>query len=147
VTPNGATSSIRLPSHRRAAVRGDGVAEDRHHQRLRARRIGGEEAGDPLVAGEHFHMITLPQSRAWINRLLRLDMIQNFGVHRVFCIVLWIQTEHNGECHVRTTGRNRPQEGPDRDDMSAEERAFQARIDAGVKIEAKDWMPEAYRKT
>ena len=34
-----------------------------------------------------------------------------------------------------------------RADMSAEEQAFQARIDAGVKIEAKDWMPEAYRKT
>ncbi|GAB2849387.1 1,2-phenylacetyl-CoA epoxidase subunit A [Pseudoduganella ginsengisoli] len=33
------------------------------------------------------------------------------------------------------------------DDMSAEEREFQARIDAGVKIEAKDWMPDAYRKT
>jgi ring-1,2-phenylacetyl-CoA epoxidase subunit PaaA len=33
------------------------------------------------------------------------------------------------------------------DDMSAEERAFQDRIDAGVKIEAKDWMPDAYRKT
>ncbi|MGV7209401.1 1,2-phenylacetyl-CoA epoxidase subunit PaaA [Oxalobacteraceae bacterium A2-2] len=33
------------------------------------------------------------------------------------------------------------------DDMSAEERAFQQRIDAGVKIEPKDWMPEAYRKT
>jgi len=33
------------------------------------------------------------------------------------------------------------------DDMSAEEQAFQARVDAGVKIEPKDWMPEAYRKT
>jgi len=33
------------------------------------------------------------------------------------------------------------------DDMSPEEQAFQARIDAGVKIEPKDWMPEAYRKT
>lgn len=33
------------------------------------------------------------------------------------------------------------------DDMSPEERAFQARIEAGVKIEPKDWMPEAYRKT
>ena len=33
------------------------------------------------------------------------------------------------------------------DDMAADERAFQARIDDGVKIEAKDWMPEAYRKT
>ena len=31
-------------------------------------------------------------------------------------------------------------------DMSAEEQAFQARIDEGIKIEAKDWMPEAYRK-
>ena len=33
------------------------------------------------------------------------------------------------------------------DEMSEQEQAFQARIDAGVKIEAKDWMPEAYRKT
>ena len=32
-------------------------------------------------------------------------------------------------------------------DMSEQERQFQARIDAGIKIEAKDWMPEAYRKT
>jgi ring-1,2-phenylacetyl-CoA epoxidase subunit PaaA len=35
----------------------------------------------------------------------------------------------------------------DREDMSPEERAFQDRIDAGVKIEPKDWMPEGYRKT
>ena len=33
------------------------------------------------------------------------------------------------------------------EDMSADEAAFQARIDAGIKIEPKDWMPEAYRKT
>jgi ring-1,2-phenylacetyl-CoA epoxidase subunit PaaA len=33
------------------------------------------------------------------------------------------------------------------DDMSPEEAAFQARIDADVKIEPKDWMPEAYRRT
>ncbi|MDE2427298.1 MAG: 1,2-phenylacetyl-CoA epoxidase subunit A [Burkholderiales bacterium] len=33
------------------------------------------------------------------------------------------------------------------EDMDANERAFQERIDAGVKIEAKDWMPDAYRKT
>ena len=33
------------------------------------------------------------------------------------------------------------------EDMDAEERAFQARIDAGIRIEAKDPMPEAYRKT
>ncbi len=33
------------------------------------------------------------------------------------------------------------------DEMSAEERAFQERIDAGIKIEPKDWMPEGYRKT
>ena len=32
-------------------------------------------------------------------------------------------------------------------ELSAEEQAFQARIDAGVKIEAKDNMPESYRKT
>ncbi len=32
-------------------------------------------------------------------------------------------------------------------DMSPQEQAFQARIDAGIRIEAKDWMPEAYRKT
>ena len=34
-----------------------------------------------------------------------------------------------------------------RDELSPEERAFQQRIDDGVKIEAKDWMPDAYRKT
>ena len=33
------------------------------------------------------------------------------------------------------------------EDLSPEEQAFQARIDAGIKIEAKDWMPEGYRKT
>jgi ring-1,2-phenylacetyl-CoA epoxidase subunit PaaA len=33
------------------------------------------------------------------------------------------------------------------EDMSPEERAFQDKVDAGIKIEAKDWMPEAYRKT
>ena len=31
--------------------------------------------------------------------------------------------------------------------MSPEERAFQERIDAGIKIEPKDWMSEGYRKT
>ena len=34
-----------------------------------------------------------------------------------------------------------------RDEMSEEEARFQARIDAGEKIEPKDWMPEAYRRT
>jgi ring-1,2-phenylacetyl-CoA epoxidase subunit PaaA len=33
------------------------------------------------------------------------------------------------------------------EELSAEERAFQERIDAGVKIEPKDWMPAGYRKT
>eukprot|EP00456_Euglypha_rotunda_P011240 TRINITY_DN12919_c0_g1_i2.p1 TRINITY_DN12919_c0_g1~~TRINITY_DN12919_c0_g1_i2.p1 ORF type:complete len:186 (+),score=53.93 TRINITY_DN12919_c0_g1_i2:107-664(+) len=33
------------------------------------------------------------------------------------------------------------------EELSPEERDFQDRIDRGVKIEAKDWMPEAYRKT
>ena len=32
-------------------------------------------------------------------------------------------------------------------EMSAEERAFQATVDAEGKIEPRDWMPEAYRKT
>ncbi len=32
-------------------------------------------------------------------------------------------------------------------DTSEEAKAFQARIDAGEKIEPKDWMPEGYRKT
>ncbi len=34
-----------------------------------------------------------------------------------------------------------------REEMSAQERAFQDRIDAGIKIEPKDWMPDGYRKT
>lgn len=33
------------------------------------------------------------------------------------------------------------------EELGAEERQFQERIDRGVKIEARDWMPEAYRKT
>lgn len=33
------------------------------------------------------------------------------------------------------------------DELDPEERAFQARIDDGIKIEPKDWMPERYRKT
>jgi ring-1,2-phenylacetyl-CoA epoxidase subunit PaaA len=32
-------------------------------------------------------------------------------------------------------------------EMTAEERAFQAAVDAEGKIEPRDWMPEAYRKT
>lgn len=34
-----------------------------------------------------------------------------------------------------------------RDEMSPNERAFQERIDAGEKIEPKDWMPDDYRMT
>ncbi|MFC5475847.1 1,2-phenylacetyl-CoA epoxidase subunit PaaA [Paraherbaspirillum soli] len=33
------------------------------------------------------------------------------------------------------------------EEMGADERVFQERIERGVKIEPKDWMPEAYRKT
>lgn len=33
------------------------------------------------------------------------------------------------------------------EEMSPEERAFQERIEADIKIEPKDWMPESYRKT
>ncbi len=33
------------------------------------------------------------------------------------------------------------------DELSPEEQAFQARVEAEVKIEPKDWMPDGYRKT
>ncbi|MEZ5895440.1 MAG: 1,2-phenylacetyl-CoA epoxidase subunit PaaA [Parvularculaceae bacterium] len=33
------------------------------------------------------------------------------------------------------------------DEMAPNERAFQERIDADIKIEPKDWMPDGYRKT
>ncbi len=33
------------------------------------------------------------------------------------------------------------------ENMSTEERAFQQRVDDGIRIESKDWMPEAYRRT
>ncbi len=33
------------------------------------------------------------------------------------------------------------------DQMEPQERAFQERLNAGIKTEPKDWMPEAYRKT
>jgi len=32
-------------------------------------------------------------------------------------------------------------------EMDPDERAFQARVDADIRIEPKDWMPDAYRKT
>ncbi|WP_223506347.1 1,2-phenylacetyl-CoA epoxidase subunit PaaA [Pseudomonas sp. GL-RE-29] len=35
----------------------------------------------------------------------------------------------------------------DLSEMSEEERAFQEKIDSEIKIEAKNWMPDAYRKT
>ncbi|CUH68751.1 1,2-phenylacetyl-CoA epoxidase, subunit A [Thalassovita gelatinovora] len=34
-----------------------------------------------------------------------------------------------------------------RDEMSPEEAAFQEKVDADIKIEPRDWMPEGYRKT
>ena len=43
---------------------------------------------------------------------------------------------------VTSTGSLTP-----REEMSAEEAAFQDRIDRGDKIEPKDWMPEGYRRT
>ena len=49
--------------------------------------------------------------------------------------------------HVRPDGQDRPGSGESRDEMSPQERAFQDRIDADIKIEPKDWMPEDYRKT
>lgn len=44
---------------------------------------------------------------------------------------------------VEPVGRNAKSPG----EMSPQERAFQERIDAGEKIEPKDWMPEGYRET
>ncbi|WP_298492191.1 1,2-phenylacetyl-CoA epoxidase subunit PaaA [uncultured Maritimibacter sp.] len=34
-----------------------------------------------------------------------------------------------------------------RDEMSAEERDFQDKVDADIRIEPRDWMPEGYKKT
>src|SRR3569832_8512 len=42
------------------------------------------------------------------------------------------------------TGLRRIQDAAD---MTPEEREFQAGIDADYKVEPKDWMPEAYRRT
>ncbi|WP_298840608.1 1,2-phenylacetyl-CoA epoxidase subunit PaaA [uncultured Roseobacter sp.] len=44
---------------------------------------------------------------------------------------------------IKSTGQNvkSPEE------MDPQERAFQERVDAGEKIEPKDWMPEGYRRT
>ncbi|RFP85912.1 1,2-phenylacetyl-CoA epoxidase subunit A [Rhodobacteraceae bacterium 63075] len=44
---------------------------------------------------------------------------------------------------VKSTGKG----VKSRDEMSPEEAAFQDRIDADIKIEPKDWMPDGYRKT
>ena len=44
---------------------------------------------------------------------------------------------------VKSTGKG----VKSREEMSAEERAFQDRVDADEKIEPRDWMPDQYRKT
>jgi len=44
---------------------------------------------------------------------------------------------------VKSTGKG----VKSREEMSPEETAFQDRIDADIKIEPKDWMPDGYRKT
>ncbi|MDY7578124.1 1,2-phenylacetyl-CoA epoxidase subunit PaaA [Herbaspirillum sp. RTI4] len=49
---------------------------------------------------------------------------------------MYAQLVETGTKHVRSL-----------EEMSAEEQLFQQKIDRGVKIEPKDWMPEAYRKT
>ena len=49
---------------------------------------------------------------------------------------MYAQLVDTGVERVRGTG-----------EMSAEEQHFQERVDAGIKIEPKDYMPEAYRKT
>ena len=49
---------------------------------------------------------------------------------------MYAQLVETGSKHIRSL-----------DEMAPEERAFQQRVDEGIKIEAKDWMPEGYRKT
>ncbi len=49
---------------------------------------------------------------------------------------MYAQMVKTGVDHIRS-----------KDEMSPEERAFQDRVDADIKIEPKEWMPEAYRKT
>ena len=49
---------------------------------------------------------------------------------------MYAQMVETGVASVRST-----------DQLSGLERDFQERIDAGIRIEPKDWMPEAYRKT
>lgn len=49
---------------------------------------------------------------------------------------MYAQMVETGAKHVKTL-----------DEMTPEERAFQDKIDAEIKIEPKNWMPDAYRKT
>ena len=42
------------------------------------------------------------------------------------------------------TGSDKRKSG---DEMTAQERVFQEKIDADIKDEPKDWMPESYRNT
>lgn len=49
---------------------------------------------------------------------------------------MYAQLVETGLTRIKTT-----------EELTEAERIFQERIDAGVKIEAKDWMPDAYRKT
>jgi ring-1,2-phenylacetyl-CoA epoxidase subunit PaaA len=49
---------------------------------------------------------------------------------------MYAQTVKTGATHLKT-----------REEMTPEEQWFQDRVDANIKIEPKEWMPEGYRKT
>jgi ring-1,2-phenylacetyl-CoA epoxidase subunit PaaA len=58
--------------------------------------------------------------------------------------VSYLTGEHQMYAQMVKTGVDKVKAA---DELSPEELAFQARVDADIKIEPKDWMPEAYRKT
>ena len=49
---------------------------------------------------------------------------------------MYAQMVKTGATHLKT-----------REELTPEEQWFQDRVDANIKIEPKEWMPEGYRKT
>src|SRR3984893_10955242 len=125
----------------RAAMRRDGIAPDGHHQRLGLGRRHRERAPDPALDSRVGPGIA--------HRCRRSDTEFAIAIQKVYRFSkVGASPGGDEENHMYAqmvdTGAKRLRS---LDELSPEEREFQARIDADIKIEPKDWMPEAYRKT
>ena len=138
--PKGASSADEGGKPHRSAVRRDGIAPDGHHQRLGLGRRRRRRSPDPAP---HARVRVARRSQPPPNVIQNLPLEyksvsysrgrrQSGHDEEISCTRRWSTPERSG-CARWTSSRRGAR--------------IQARIDADIKIEPKDWMPEAYRKT